>query len=140
MDARDHWARWGELLPHKATFKEREMELTVYLEDEEGEETECTFPCKWEVCDVCHGNGKHVSSAIDSEGLTAEDFADDPDFASAYFEGAYDVTCVACKGRRVMPVVDETRANPSWYAMLQEWQDDESSYRQTCDAERRMGA
>ena len=53
----------------------------------------------WILCPVCEGEGKTVNPEIDSNGLTSEDFAEDPDFAEAYMSGAYDITCKACKGR-----------------------------------------
>lgn len=52
---------------------------------------------KWIICIVCDGEGKVVNPAIDSNGLTAEDF-EDRDFAEAYRTGQYDVTCTACQG------------------------------------------
>jgi DnaJ-class molecular chaperone len=57
---------------------------------------------KWIVCPVCKGEGTTVNPAIDCNGLTAEDFRDDPDFAEGYMSGAYDITCQACDGRRVV--------------------------------------
>lgn len=53
----------------------------------------------WMICPACQGEGKCVNPNIDSNGLTAEDFADDPDFAEDYMSGLYDVTCGACNGR-----------------------------------------
>jgi hypothetical protein len=57
---------------------------------------------KWIVCPVCDGEGKTVNPAIDCQGLTAEDFAEDPDFAEDYRSGAYDVRCGGCGGQRVV--------------------------------------
>lgn len=34
---------------------------------------------KYVVCPVCHGEGKTMNPNIDAHGLTAEDFADDPE-------------------------------------------------------------
>lgn len=59
------------------------------------------------VCERCRGDGKHVNPSIDGHGLSAEDFAEDPDFREAYFSGRYDVCCEECKGERVVDVVDE---------------------------------
>jgi hypothetical protein len=56
----------------------------------------------WMVCPVCNGNGTTVNPAIDCNGLTAADFAEDPDFAEGYWSGMYDVTCRACNGLRVI--------------------------------------
>lgn len=60
-------------------------------------------PKGYAVCPTCEGRGSHVNPSIDSHGLTAEDFAEDPDFEEAYFSGAYDVRCAECHGKRVVP-------------------------------------
>ena len=52
----------------------------------------------WTICPACEGEGKTVNPSIDANGLTAEDFADDPDFADDYRNGRYDVACRACGG------------------------------------------
>ena len=57
---------------------------------------------KWIVCPVCEGNGKTVNPAIDCNGLTREDFMEDPDFAENYMSGMYDITCRGCGGKRVV--------------------------------------
>lgn len=54
---------------------------------------------KWMICVACDGEGTCVNPNIDANGLTAEDFAEDPDFAESYFDGDYDVRCAACAGR-----------------------------------------
>lgn len=64
------------------------------------------LPTRWQVCGLCDGDGKVVNPSIDCGGLSAEDFHDDPDFASDYFSGVYDVTCPTCAGRTTVPVVD----------------------------------
>ena len=61
---------------------------------------------KWEVCGTCEGKGKHVNPDIDSQGISSEDFGQDPDFAEDYFSGIYDVRCYECKGRTTSFVVD----------------------------------
>lgn len=55
------------------------------------------------VCPTCEGRGSHVNPGIDAEGLSAEDFAEDPDFEESYFRGDYDVPCAECGGARVVP-------------------------------------
>jgi len=54
---------------------------------------------KWMICPTCKGEGCYVNPNIDSNGISGEDFADDPDFAEDYLSGAYDVQCATCKGR-----------------------------------------
>jgi DNA-directed RNA polymerase subunit RPC12/RpoP len=56
----------------------------------------------WIVCPVCNGEETTVNPNIDGHGLTAEDFMEDPDFAEEYAAGAYDITCAACSGKRVV--------------------------------------
>lgn len=57
---------------------------------------------KWMVCPICRGEGKTVNPDIDSNGLTRDDFYDDPDFAQDYVSGVYDISCRACEGKRVV--------------------------------------
>jgi len=57
---------------------------------------------KYHVCPVCRGEGKTVNPNIDADGLTAEDFREDPDLAEMYMSGVYDITCMACNGMRVV--------------------------------------
>ena len=78
--------------------------VTVYIDDDEIE-----LPTKWAVCSVCHGEGKHVNPSIDCNGLTADDFAEDPELAENYYAGAYDVDCHRCGGRTTERVVDWDR-------------------------------
>jgi len=83
-------------------------EITV--EDDDG--IEHVLPSVFEVCDVCDGKGTHVNPNIDRNGLTAEDFAEDPDFKRDYMGGVYDQLCNRCGGRRVVAVVDRRRCAP----------------------------
>ena len=88
-------------------FNERTMKITLVLieEDEDGEtvESKVRVPAEFAVCPSCDGKGTHVNPSIDASGLTAEDFAEDPDFRDEYFSGAYDVQCYTCHGKRVVP-------------------------------------
>ena len=52
----------------------------------------------WIICPACQGDGTCVNPNIDSHGLTADDFAEDPDFAEDYINGIYNVDCAACGG------------------------------------------
>jgi len=54
------------------------------------------------LCPVCEGRGVTVDPSVDAHGLTRTDFANDPEFERDYFSGMYDITCRACKGRRVV--------------------------------------
>lgn len=66
-------------------------------------------PYHWEVCDLCDGRGTVINPSIDANGLTGEDFAEDPDFATDYFNGTYDVQCPRCAGRTTVPVAGAAR-------------------------------
>lgn len=63
---------------------------------------------RFEICETCQGRGTHVNPSIDAHGISAEEFAEDPEFAESYFSGLYDVACYKCGGERVIPVPDES--------------------------------
>jgi hypothetical protein len=67
----------------------------------------------WIVCPVCDGEGTTVNPNIDANGLTREDFDEDPDFREDYMSGVYDITCAACHGKRVVKQsrIDELQQN-----------------------------
>ena len=96
--------------------QERVHGATVTILNADGDEIQ--LPAKFEVCPHCQGAGTHVNPAIDGNGLTAEDFAEDPDFHEGYMAGVYDVACERCGGDRVIAVVDPTRLSPDQHA---EW-------------------
>lgn len=117
---------------------------TVILEviDEDGErfDEERELPWRWGVCPVCEGKGSHVNPAIDCNGLTADDFAEDPDFAEDYFSGRYDMPCNGCGGRTTVPVLDEEQCTDD---ELQAWREQlhaEDEDRRAFLAELRAGA
>jgi len=115
-----------------------------YILWEEYQEDDSTIThkllCKWEVCDLCRGNGKHVNQSIDCNGLTAEDFYEDPDFFDDYCNGVYDVICNECKGRRVVPVLDENNNDADLVKRYHEYQQDQYNDARMSAAERAMGA
>lgn len=77
----------------------------------------------YEVCDCCGGRGHVVDPAIDCGGITSDEFADDPDFADRYYNGAFDITCPQCRGLRVVrhPELPEVLAR--WIAELERERD-----------------
>ena len=106
--------------------------------------TNVNLPVRRIVCPTCDGTGTHVNPSIDGNGISAEDFANDPDFAESYFGGHFDVRCHECDGRNVIEVIDEDacKTKLSWYkGMLRHFNhlQHESEFRAECDAERRMG-
>jgi hypothetical protein len=123
------------------------MKHTFTMMDENGDEREIDLPVKMEVCPDCDGHGVHVSPAIDGNGLSSEDFDQDPDFREAYFSGQYDVRCEVCKGLRVVPEVDRAHADPDDLKLYDECREvsvENARFERECrrerDAERRMGA
>ena len=127
------------------SIDERTMQatLTIYFMDMEdmsyGEET-IQVPVTYEVCTTCNGRGTHVNPSVDCNGLTAQDFADDPDLMESYMSGVYDVACYGCGGKRVQPVLDEARIQPDLLKRIHQERSDRAETRRMHDAERRYGA
>jgi hypothetical protein len=94
------------------------FDFTLVLKD--GTEQQIALPAKFVVCHRCEGTGTHVNPSIDGNGLTREDFEQDPDFEEAYFAGAYDVRCETCKGQRVISEVDRTKLTKEQKRQLRE--------------------
>ena len=92
-----------------------------------------TIPAKWDICDLCDGEGTHVNPAIDAGGLSQEDFEQDPSFTEAYFNGIYDVPCRQCggTGKMLVPVDAQDYI---------EWNNQRANDRAEAAAERRMAA
>ncbi len=112
-----------------------DKKLTVFLGEDEVE-----IPTMFVVCSRCRGSGSHVNPAIDGNGLSREDFDQDPDFEEAYFRGDYDVPCYSCQGKRVTP-------KPDWEKLTKEerqaWRTQERELADLAaeeEAERRAGA
>jgi len=124
------------------SFDESTMTAEVSIEDEDGNEIVEDMPVKYEVCDTCEGSGSHVNPSIDCNGLTSDDFYNDPDFAEDYSAGRYDVTCYGCGGKRVVPVVNTSRLNERQKEVLHEIEENaryEAEYQAEVAAERRFG-
>jgi hypothetical protein len=118
--------------------------ITFTMLDEETAEIEVELPAKNEVCGRCGGDGKHTNPAIDGNGISREDFDQDPDFEQAYFSGRYDVTCEECGGNRVVPVVDAASCRAQGLekelAAYYEYRREMRAMDREIAAERRMGA
>lgn len=105
-----------------------------------GIDGDVNLPVKLDVCPNCQGKGSHVNRNIDSHGITAEEFAEDPDFEEAYFSGVYDVPCDECKGLRVVEVVNRDACTPEILKEYDEQLQEDCDYQTQCAAELRMGA
>jgi len=134
----DHRVRALEGTGFKSVNSQKMTAVIVVWEDE-CTEVEETVPITFEVCPICDGKGTHVNPSIDCDGLTREDFEDDPDFAEEYMAGRYDQQCNGCHGQRVVPVLNEERVNPEVLALIKQQRKDDAEYRAICRAERAMG-
>lgn len=114
----------------------REKASFVVYDDDD---VEHELPTTWGVCPTCRGEGKHTNPSIDCNGLTRDDFDDDPDFADSYMSGHYDVTCYGCEGLRVVQVIDESRMSDDLRAMWEADRRADADCRAMEAAERRMG-
>lgn len=85
------------------------IEVTTW--DELGDELVLELPAKFSLCPRCRGVGSHVNPAIDGNGISPDEFREDPDFEESYFRGDYDVACYRCAGEKVIKIVDRERAS-----------------------------
>lgn len=99
--------------------------------DDDGNEVE--LPCRFVVCDRCEGKGVHDNEAF-SNGISSEDFNEDPDFRAQYMRGDYDVPCSVCNGERVVPAPDTDRLTPE----QKRWLENHYQGLRELAAERRM--
>lgn len=121
------------------------IKVPGYSRDGNIEFTGIELPARRVVCPRCEGEGKHVNPAIDSHGISPEEFDADPDFAEGYFSGRYDVRCEGCKGDRVIDEVDEKACRKSlshWKGLMRyrNAQRMRAEHEAECAAERRIGA
>jgi hypothetical protein len=120
--------------PRRAKF---DPHVILYAADGTGDEIE--LPAVYGVCPRCQGRGTHVNPAIDGNGLTREDFDEDPDFEESYFRGDYDVQCYECRGKRVVAVLDRKRCSKADAAAYDRQLDDLAEVDAIHAAEIRMG-
>ena len=98
---------------------------------------------KLEVCITCRGRGVIVNPSIDGNGLSREDFEQDPDFMEEYMSGVYDIQCPECHGRNVSP---EVPYDPKWENMSPQqrffwnWVKEEAQHAAEVAGEQRRGA
>ena len=121
------------------------MTLIKEFEDHEGVHRRIEHPAHNEVCGLCAGKGSHVNPSIDAEGISSEEFDEDPGFREDYFRGVYDVSCYECGGKRVVAKAlrDPRRLTPRQVenlAFVDDLAEDLSEMYAVMAAERRMGA
>ena len=135
MDIREyaHNGRWwADLNGFTATSKNSHYDSNENVVIREGE----SVPVRFTVCPVCDGRGNYVNPAIDSHGLTRDDFDADPDFYEDYRSELYHIRCEGCEGRATIPVpTNEMHVNA--LSATQEGIDEVDAI---YEAERRMGA
>ena len=109
-----------------------------------GNEHIASLPVKYEVCEVCMGEGKYVNPGIDRNGITGDEW--DRDFShemkEEYLSGGYDVTCQYCEGNRVVHVVDEERCDEEDtknFLLHKQEVNDDIEYEKVCGQELRHG-
>lgn len=143
MDIRDKASRHGGniCLPKKTKVNRSNKTATFSLNDypEEGVETELELPILFEVCSVCEGSGTHLNPSVDADGLTVDDFREDPDFEEEYWNGRYDVNCYNCHGQTTEAVLDRENIDPEILRRLDQSQECERQYDAEAEAERRFG-
>lgn len=106
--------------------------------DEDGDEELVSVPSKYEVCWSCEGKGSMVNPAIDGNGISPEEFHDDPGFAEEYFSGVYDIVCPKCKGQRVIEEVDVENLPDHLRNRVEKHLQDEADYQAELAFEQRM--
>ena len=93
-----------------SSFDESKMLATIDELEIDGElKEDIKVVCYFEVCGTCNGKGTHVNPAVDSNGITGDEWNRDWSYEGQqdYLNGLYDVTCYECDGKRVVPEPSE---------------------------------
>jgi len=123
------------------SFDERRMCATVEVYDEEGDSREVEVPATYCVCETCNGCGTHVNPSVDAGGISGEEWGEwDEEDREAYMDGRYDVQCYECKGKRVVPTLDEANCDPTVLKQLQDYERSRAESAAISRMERMMGA
>jgi len=118
------------------------MNVSMILRDQEGEQVRVTLPGRLVVCPRCNGRGVVDHEAF-SNGISPEEFAEDPEFAEQYRSGMFDVTCHICQGKNVVPEPNVDQFSPEQHELWevhQEFMKGLSELARAERAERMMGA
>ena len=110
--------------------------MKIHVYDDEGEEVK--LPMCWEICSQCQGDG---NSSAYLGAITQEDWDRDWDYDERedYFAGKYDRICDSCGGAGKVQVIDEDRLTDEQREQYVSAVQEEISYQQECEMERRMG-
>lgn len=138
----DHRCSGGIRGRNYGAIDKNTMQMTVVLEDDDGNEFEVQFPIEFVVCGTCDGKGSHVDPNIDSNGITGDEWNEwDYDERERYMSGGYDVTCYECNGDRVVPEINEKKLTEEQKKFFQQYMDrikGDYEYERMCEMERRM--
>jgi hypothetical protein len=118
--------------------------IDVKIYDDNGDYEVHTFPAKYEVCGRCHGEGTHLIPSIGEYAYSMEEFFEafsDEEDRDEYFRrgGKYDVTCLTCKGQRVILVIDDEQCSGDQKEVLEvyyEQEREDAYYDRMCAEER----
>lgn len=103
---------------------------------------EVELPSRFEVCSRCEGHGTHEHPAFDN-GITSSEWNGpdwDDESRETYMRGGYDVQCEACKGARVVSVLDRERCTAEQLKLWEQQEREDADYEAECRMEARMGA
>jgi hypothetical protein len=91
--------------------------MNVKYYNDEGDEVEVTFPSVMVVCPECDGTSYVLCDGMRGAAYSAEEFCEsfDEEEREQYFTrgGIYDQVCPVCKGKNVVPEVDEENLTPA---------------------------
>lgn len=137
--------RYGEVKENFLIIDTNEDEdLRELLEDLFNEiPDELEIPLTKIICPTCEGRGSYVNPSIDSNGLTREDFDEDPFFEEDYLSGIYDVVCKECRGHglsfEISPNTTYSDIINKTIEYINKYDIDSYYYALEVAAERRMG-
>ena len=129
----------------KHKIDEARMVILIETSDDEGNEVVHELPFIFDVCSRCGGKGMHMNPSIGECAITQEEWEYEwsEEEKDAYLHGGYDITCLDCGGRRVVPTPDRNRARrecPKALEAFDEIVKDEREYQALVRMEQRMGA
>ena len=124
------------------------MKITITYTNDEDEEVSVELPAKMEVCWDCDGEGYVLTPGMRGHAYSTEEFEESfPEYEDKqdYFRrgGIYDVACETCKGKNVIPEVDDshlTKEQKKHYGLYLEEKEIEAYWDKVHEEERKMGA
>lgn len=103
--------------------------ITITILNDDDLEEEHDLPSKNEVCDECGGDGFVLCEGMRGVAYSREEFEQefDEEDQAHYFTrgGKYDQVCPHCKGKNVVPIVDESKLNAEQKVLFERWNEQE---------------